>query len=232
MKLISILILCCWSVPFPHLDDPVSPPDPIEERGLPRVLIIGDSISIGYTPFVQKALRDQATVVHNRGNAQHTGTGLKLIDRWLGNEKWDVIHFNWGLWDLCYRDPPGSRKQGKDKGQVTFSPEQYGINLEKLIVRLKKTEARLIWASITKVPEGEKGRIVGDDIRYNQVAQKLMKKYKIPINDLHAASSNFAPGLFRAPGDVHFNPEGRKALAKKVTEAIEKALQKRAGSSR
>jgi hypothetical protein len=224
MKLLSFLILFGFSVVSPLHDEPETPQDPIEKQELPRVLIIGDSISIGYTPFVKKALRDQAIVIHNPGNAQHTGTGLKLIDQWLGDESWDVIHFNWGLWDLCYRDPPGSRKQGKEKGKVTLSSEQYGINLEKLILRLKKTKARLIWASTTRVPEGEKGRFVGDDIRYNRVAQKLMKKYKIPINDLHLFSSEFDPELFRAPGDVHFKPEGRKELAKKVVEAIDKAL--------
>ncbi|MDE0957130.1 MAG: SGNH/GDSL hydrolase family protein [Planctomycetota bacterium] len=224
MRLLSILILLCWGAASSLQADSKTPQDPGENAPLPRVLIIGDSISIGYTPFVQKALRDRATVIHNPGNAQHTGTGLKKIDQWLGDENWDVIHFNWGLWDLCYRDPPGSRKQGKEKGQVTLSLQQYGINLEKLILRLQKTKARLIWASITRVPEGEKGRFVGDDIRYNRVAQKLMKKYKIPINDLHAVSSKLDPKLFRAPGDVHFKPEGREELAKKVIEAIDQAL--------
>jgi len=224
MKLLSILILLFFSVVSPLHDEPETVQDPIEKSPLPRVLIIGDSISIGYTPFVQKALRDRAIVIHNPGNAQHTGTGLKRIDQWLGDGNWQVIHFNWGLWDLCYRDPPGSRKQGKEKGKVTLSSQQYGVNLEKLILRLQQTKARLIWASTTRVPEGEKGRFVGDDIRYNRVAQKLMKKYKIPINDLHAVSSQLDPKLFRAPGDVHFKPEGRKELAKKVTEAIDKAL--------
>ncbi|MEE2889947.1 MAG: SGNH/GDSL hydrolase family protein [Planctomycetota bacterium] len=197
---------------------------------LPRVLIIGDSISIGYTPFVKQALKGRAEVIHNPGNAQHTGTGILKIDAWLGDGKWEVIHFNWGLWDLCYRDPPGSLKQGKKNGKVTFTAEQYGKNLEKLIQRLEKTGAKLIWASITHVPAGEAGRKVGDDIRYNAVAKKLMKKHRIPINDLHAASSRFAPELFRAPGNVHFKTEGRKKLAQLVTRKIAQALSKKPAS--
>ncbi|MCK4830540.1 hypothetical protein KA005_83250 [bacterium] len=43
----------------------------------PRVLIIGDSISWGYFPYVKEALKEQAIIIHNEGNAQHTGTGLK-----------------------------------------------------------------------------------------------------------------------------------------------------------
>ncbi|MGE4618238.1 MAG: SGNH/GDSL hydrolase family protein [Planctomycetota bacterium] len=214
--------------PVPGSPTPESPATKLPATKLPSVLIIGDSISIGYTPFVQETLKGRAEVVHNRGNAQHTGTGLKKIDEWLGDTSWDVIHFNWGLWDLCYRDPPGSLKRGKKNGKVTFTVEQYGKNLEKLIQRLEKTGAKLIWASITHIPEGETGRKVGDDIRYNEVAKKLMKKHRIVINDLHAASRRFSSDLFRAPGDVHFKPAGRKKLAKLVSDRIEEALKSKA----
>jgi len=60
----------------------------------PQILIIGDSISIGYTPFVQENLQDIAAVFHNPGNAQHTGTGLEKIEAWIGDEEWDIIQFN------------------------------------------------------------------------------------------------------------------------------------------
>ena len=70
-----------------------------------KILIIGDSISIGYTPFVKAYFYDKAIVSHNPGNAQHTGTGLLKIEEWLEHENWDIVQFNWGLWDLCYRSP-------------------------------------------------------------------------------------------------------------------------------
>ena len=71
----------------------------------PNVLLIGDSISLGYTPHVVKMMQDEANVAHNKGNAQHSGTGVEKLEGWLGDTQWDVIHFNWGLWDLCYRHP-------------------------------------------------------------------------------------------------------------------------------
>jgi len=80
---------------------------------LPEVLIIGDSISIGYTPFVKQMLGGIAGVYHNPGNGRYTGYGLEKIEEWLGDESWDVIHFNRGLWDLCYRsniDNPGNKE--------------------------------------------------------------------------------------------------------------------------
>ncbi len=71
----------------------------------PRILIIGDSISNGYMPFVEEYFEGKAIVRHNPGNAQHSGFGLQKIREWIGSEEWDVIQFNWGLHDLCYRSP-------------------------------------------------------------------------------------------------------------------------------
>jgi len=192
------------------------------ETALPKVLIIGDSISIGFTPHVVEQLDGKAVVKHHKGNAQHTGTGLKQLDQWIGNTKWDVIHFNWGLWDLCYRDPK-SKVQGKrDKvnGTLTTTLEQYEKNLDKLVSRLKKTDAKLIWAHTTVVPEEEAGRIVGDDKKYNEVAAKIMKKYGITINDLNSLSREFPSDLFSKPGDVHYTQDGYQKIAKQVTAHI------------
>ncbi len=192
------------------------------ETALPKVLIIGDSISIGFTPHVVEQLDGKAVVKHHKGNAQHTGTGLKQLDQWIGNTKWDVIHFNWGLWDLCYRHPK-SKVQGKrDKvnGTLTTTLEQYEKNLDKLVSRLKKTDAKLIWAHTTVVPEEEAGRIVGDDKKYNEVAAKIMKKYGITINDLNSLSREFPSDLFSKPGDVHYTQDGYQKIAKQVTAHI------------
>src|SRR5690606_11507610 len=106
-----------------------------------RVLIIGDSISLGYFSKVKTDLADEADVFHNPGNAQHTGTGLKLLDKWLGGQNYDVILFNWGLWDLCYRHPESTYYVGKDKvnGEVTYTVDAYKKNMEELVKRLKQT---------------------------------------------------------------------------------------------
>ena len=195
-------------------------------KDLPRALLIGDSISIGYTPHVVAALQGKVEVSHHKGNAQHTGTGLKMLERWIGGKQWDVIHFNWGLWDLCYRHS-GSKVQGrrdKGKGKLTISLEQYEKNLDQLASRLKKTRARLIWAHTTTVPKGEAGRKVGDDDRYNEAAARVMKKHGIEINDLNALSDSFPPALFTAAGNVHFKTEGSKRLGQAVAGKITAAL--------
>ena len=195
-------------------------------KELPKALLIGDSVSLGYTPHVVAALKGKVEVKHHRGNAQHTGTGLKMLDRWIGKTKWDVIHFNWGLWDLCYRHPK-SKEQGrrdKKRGTLTMPLEQYEKNLDQLAVRLKKTKAKLIWAHTTTVPKNEAGRKVGDDDKYNEAAARVMKKHGIEINDLNALTDSFPAELFTAPGNVHFKTEGSKELGQAVTEKIMEAL--------
>ncbi|MFO1492512.1 MAG: SGNH/GDSL hydrolase family protein [Kiritimatiellia bacterium] len=192
----------------------------------PQVLLIGDSISIGYTPHVEALMKGEAVVVHHQGNAGHTGNGLLKIEQWLGTNHWDVIHFNFGLHDLCYRSRDPAKKGQGDKvgGLLTNTPEKYAENLELLVQRLEKTGAKLVWASTTIVPEGEKGRFVGDDAKYNAVAEKIMKAHRIPIDDLHTLSAGFAPSHFSSPGNVHYSKAGYEKLARQVASSIRAAL--------
>jgi len=193
-----------------------------------KILIIGDSISIGYTPFVRDALENEATVVHNAGNAQHTGTGLAKLDEWLGDEKWDIIQFNWGLWDLCYRSPDSSDIGKKDKinGKVEFTVEEYKANLEELVKKLLLTHAKLVFVTTSFVPDGEPGRMVGDDKIYNKAALEVMKKYHIPVNDINTVSKKIHKKEGKAESDVHYTEEGYKMLAGKITSYLEKELKK------
>jgi hypothetical protein len=193
---------------------------------LPRVLLIGDSISIGYTKHVQELLRSEARVERIRGNAQHTGTGLAKLDTWLGDQPWDVIHFNWGLWDLCYRNPQSKTQGHRDKahGKITYTLPEYEKNLRELVRRLKATKAKLIWATTTPVPEGEAGRIQGDAAKYNEAANRIMRENDITINDLHTHILPRMKEFQTRPDNVHFTTEGSRYLAEKVAESIRDAL--------
>jgi len=198
---------------------------PIEDvEGLPRVLLIGDSISIGYTLPTRAALKGKANVHRPNTNCGPTTRGLQAIDQWLGTKKWDVIHFNWGLHDLKYISDKGGLAD-VDKGTQQVPIAQYEANLEKLVVRMKKTGAKLIWCSTTPVPEGAKGRVVGDAVKYNAVAAKVMEKHGVAIDDLYALAKPRLKELQR-PANVHFSPEGSKALAAQVAKSILAALGK------
>jgi len=172
-----------------------------------KILIIGDSISIGYTPFVTKALAGKATVVHNEGNAAHTGNGVAKLEQWLGDGQWDVIHFNFGLHDLKIMD--GGNRQ--------IPLDEYERNLKSIVKRLKQTKAKLIWASTTPVPPGKVSplREPADVPKYNAVAARIMKSHKIRVNDLFRADHSG-----QLPANVHYTPAGYEALANQVLKVL------------
>ncbi|MEI6865750.1 SGNH/GDSL hydrolase family protein [Flavicella sp.] len=193
------------------------------EQEKTNILIIGDSISIGYTPFVQENLIDVANIFHNPGNAQHTGKGLDSIETWIGDNEWDIIQFNWGLWDLCYRHPD-SKEQGKrDKinGKITFNADDYGNNLDAIVKLIrKKSNAELIFVTTSYVPNREAGRFVDDAIKYNEIAQRVMESNHVKINDIYETSKEIHFDYGKGDNDVHYKKEGYKLLGKKIVNFL------------
>lgn len=203
-------------------------PEPMRD-GLPNVLLIGDSISQGYTPAVMALLREVANVRRPQANCGDTRSGLRNLKDWLGPEKWDVIHFNFGLHDIAYRHPKSTAYGNRDKvrGTISVPLDAYTANLDQLVERLQACKSQLIWASTTVVPPGEAGRFEGDEVRYNAAAAEIMSRHEIAINDLHALSASFDASMFVAPGDVHFTEEGSQALAEQVAACIHGQLEMR-----
>jgi acyl-CoA thioesterase-1 len=209
-------------------------PDPLVQvkdvEGLPRVLLIGDSISIGYTLPVRELLKGKANVHRPPENCHATSDGVKDLERWLGDKKWDLIHFNFGMHDFKHVNKDGkSVPDPKDpSGHENVSPEDYEKNLRTIVARLKKTGAKLIWCSTTPLPanvQGGAARVPGDEVKYNEIAAKVMKENNIAINDLHSFAKPRLKKIQR-PKDVHFPEPGSKVLAKEVAKVIEDALKK------
>lgn len=192
-----------------------------EYGGLPRVLLIGDSISMGYTLPVRRLLTGKAIVQHPPENCSDTANGLKKLDSWLGRGKWAAIHFNFGLHDLKYLNE--KRQLSIKDGKQVATLEEYEARLRELVARLKKTGAALVWCATTPVPEGSGGRVQGDEVRYNAVAEKVMKEQGIPIHDLHTFAQERLAQIQR-PKNVHFTPAGYQALAERVAGELEQAL--------
>ena len=178
-----------------------------DDPKLPRVLLIGDSISRGYTQAVRTALAGKVNVHRAPANCGPTATGLKKMDAWLGDGKWDVVHFNFGIHD-----------------RKTPLPD-YEQRLEQIITRLQKTGAKLIWASTTPVPAGTRDgpSMPAAIVERNKIAAALMKKHGIAIDDLFGTLTPHVERVMK-PDDVHPNGEGYKLLGKQVAVAIENAI--------
>lgn len=176
---------------------------------LPRVLLIGDSISRGYTLPVRHALAGKANVHRAPRNCGSSDMGANMIDYWLlvGGGKWDIIHFNFGIWDRSTKD------------------EVYAANLEKVVEKLKKTGAKLIWATTTPPASGNNGEKFTPEQckRINDIADAIMKKHGIAIDDLCAFVTPKLAEL-QQTNNVHFNDAGYTALGDKVAAEIQSQL--------
>jgi lysophospholipase L1-like esterase len=208
----------------------------VDDTKLPRVLIIGDSVSVAYTPDVRKNLAGVANVhrIAANGGSTRTALGDYGLIRWLKpGEKWDVIHFNEGLHDLSYRFPDDRDKNDKGEyasptngGRPNVSVEQYEKNLRLIVARLKQTGAKLIFGSTTPVPESDAAKYVKDsELPYNVVAKKVMAEEGVAWNDLWAAVKPRQDQL-QGKRNVHFMASGSAVLAKQVAEAITRELPK------
>jgi len=222
LKILAVLTLVCLATLSCTGRDSGRPISTQSSRETPYVLIIGDSISIGYFRPLQKLLEGKALVRHNPGNAAHTANGLAKLDEWLGDTHWDVIHFNHGLHDLKYVDEQGGNAS-VDKGRQQIPVDQYERNLDEIVRRLKKTGAKLIFATTTPVPDGTGIRVKGDAKKYNIAAERVMKKHGVIINDLYSFAMPRL-GEIQRPQNVHFTEAGSELLAEQVAKGILKAL--------
>ena len=215
--LVLSLLVCLINIPLEIHSQGGNPAfAPVTDNpALPRVLLIGDSISIGYTVPARELLKGTANVHRIPVNGGPTSRGFENINQWLEKSKWDVIHFNFGLHDLKFMDD--------GKHQIIL--EQYKLNLERLVVRMKKTGAQLIWCSTTPVPKGTLSpkRLPKDVEIYNAAAKEIMQRNNIPINDLYSFA-NQQLSKIQQHENVHFTKEGSQILAQQVAASIKKAL--------
>jgi hypothetical protein len=196
---------------------PVAPSAAGEETR--RVLVLGDPLQHNLLNAAAKELGPEVRIEFPSIEAYDTGTALVKIDKLLGEPSWDLIYFNFGLGDLFYKDPRSReiRAMSKQAGGVRVSPpEQYRSNLETLVQRLKKTDAKLLWASTTPMVNvnafpGYMGNVydANSELPYNEIAKKIMTLHGVPILDLHA----FVMAQF-GPEEKHPGHDGyQKALS-------------------
>ena len=194
-------------------------PDPLapiaDTPGLPRVLILGDSISIGYVLDARAALAGVANVHRPKENCGPSTYGVQMVEAWLGKGNWDVIHFNFGLHDL----------KSMFDGYYQVSPDDYERNLRRIVFRLKQTGAKLVFATTTPVPEGKVSppRLPADVVLYNSRALKVMKENGVAVNDLYSLALPHL-GEWQLPVNVHFKDAGSAALGNEVARVIAEQL--------
>ena len=191
--------------------------------GLPRVLLIGDSVSMWYTLPVRKLLEGKANVHRPPVNCHSSRQVLSELDSYLGDKPWDVIYFNCGGHDISHRNEKGYAPP--PEGKITVPLDEYKANLRAIVKRLQQTGANLVWATTTPMSESylAKGhRRQHDLLAYNAAAAEIMTEAGIPIDNLYTLTKSDAEKLLR--DGVHFTTEGSEVLAKSAADSIQKQL--------
>lgn len=185
----------------------------------PKIVLIGDSIRLGYAPLVAKQLAGRAVVVSPEPNGADSGNVLKNLTEWAIREKPDVVHFNCGLHDL---------KLSKKTKQHQVELPRYEANLRAIVDRLKKeTSAALIFANTTPILDDRHAqrradfdRHEADVVRYNAAATKVMLDLGVPVNDLHWAVEQGDPKTLLLKDGTHYTPQGHARLAEAVADSV------------
>lgn len=263
--LLSLIAACATSAPGAESSPPAADnvawmlqTNLLERTGtnavaeLPNVLIIGDSISMGYTPFVRKRLSGVANVSRPKCNCAATQFHLRKrggVKDWVGTNRWDVIVVNAGIWDYCYikgsalktdhywgpdaelkKLPPLRRGTAiRARGFRIRTPIlEYADNLRKIISFLKSTGASVVFPLSTPCPTYQNDDRCGLALAYNEVAAGVCRELGVPTIDLYAIGER---NYDNQPDGAHYNDVGNDQLAEAVAEAVISALRARGGGA-
>jgi acyl-CoA thioesterase-1 len=184
-----------------------------------KVLIIGDSISIGYTPLVADRLADRFVVTHNEGNAGDSDKVRRELDHWLARDAdAAIVTCNCGLHDI---------KLARDGTGHQVPIDRYRENLADLAARLSGIAPKVLWATTTPVLTQRHAqakpfdRHQSDVEAYNAVAVEIMAGAGLAVVDLHQVILDAGPDRCICNDGVHMLPEGSALLAARLAEAIE-----------
>lgn len=216
---------------------PRTDPRETDDPNLPRILVIGDSISMNYHRAAKEALKEVANYHRIDENGGPSDRGVVCMELWLGDYTqpglhWDVIQFNHGLHDLkqVYDQETGQY------GAYQVPIEEYKANLEREIRIMKRTGAALVWCPTTPVPSnshgrwatGTFGRRKDADLLYNRAALEVLAKYpEIAVNDVNRFIRNSdAFDAWREQSDVHFwDSTLQKLVGGAVADGLKHVLQ-------
>ena len=200
-----------------------------EPEKLPKVVLIGDSIRMGYASTVAKKLEGKAVIVQSKANGGDSKNVLAKIKELAVAEQPDIVHFNCGIHDT---------KKDKKAGTYQVPPKEYEANLRKIVETIRKeTKATVIFATTTPIVDerAAKGRaeaayelLDASTVEYNAIALKVMKELNVPVNDLRAVvgEAEERSKLITQDG-VHYTAAGQAKLGEAVAEFVGKYLTKK-----
>ena len=189
-----------------------------------RIILVGDSIRMGYQETVRAELVGWADVWRPEQNGGTSENVLAHLDEWAITRQPDVLHLNCGLHDL-------TREFGQDTAAVPL--DAYAKNVQAILTRVKtETNAIVVWALTTPVNQEWHhhknkpfDRFEMDVAAYNTVAADIARELGIVVNDLFATITSAGRDDLLLPDGVHFKPEGYALLGKSIAACIRRVAE-------
>lgn len=178
-------------------------------NGKPRILVIGDSISLGHTPYLEEKLTDYQ-VIHSPGNAMSSAYGATHIEKWASSsDTWEICLLNHGLHDIF---------DGKKTPHLDYL-KHIGHELNVLAKNCK----RRMFLTSTVVPRNTIGRKNEDVVIYNTIIKSFLETFpEVKICDLYQKSETI-PYLYKnaeQQNNVHFTVWGDERLATYILQCM------------
>ena len=187
---------------------------------LPKLFVVGDSISVGYSPHLQKmtegvfqfygrktgmeeALKDLDIPLGS--NIGDSGMVLNYLQTMLTKSDWrpEILILNCGLHDIKTVN-----------GSIQIPLEDYRRNLKDIFALLSEKGINIIWVRTTPVEDEQHNNIQNnfkrysmDLEKYNAAADEIMDVNGIKMIDLHAFTSRLGKGKEIYRDHVHYHPE-------------------------
>lgn len=187
-----------------------------------KIVLIGDSIRVGYCRYVQQAFEGEAAVYFPNENCRFAAYIVRALSSWKGKmecgDDVDCVHFNVGLWD-CLILPDG----------ILTPIEIYRFYFDRVCKQIKTLfpKAKIIFATSTAVLEDqykENLRRKNADIeQYNAAAVEIAQGHGFAINDLYAITKD-VPESYHSDMTHYYTKDGTRILTEQVANVIADAL--------
>lgn len=197
-----------------------------------KVILLGDSIRVGYQPFVTEKLKGWAEVWAPETNCRHSRFTRENLAEWALDKPADIIHVNVGLHDMSRFDkqaPEGTKLEDVPT-QIPF--DEYKNNVRYILETLvNETSAKVIWRTTTpsllerQIAIGKSPKRLASDVpKFNVASIEIARNVGVPIHDMyHQIMGAGVEDLLGADG-IHYPAESNEKLADWViTELRENA---------
>ena len=188
-----------------------------------KVVLIGDSVRMGYDKYVKDALEGSAEVLYPQDNCRFAEYVLRYAHEWKDKGEWpddvDLVHWNAGLWDVLelFGDEPLS----------SISYYEQAIKRIDKRLRMLFPKAKMVFATSTNVNEAMSSpkftRHNSTIEEYNKVAIKALSSTDTVINDLYSLTKSF-PNEYRSDWVHFYTPKATEIIGGRVLSIISDML--------